>query len=159
MASTHQNLTRVCSGFNRVWSRTLSRGSQHTLLSQGCFLKRAPTVGMEGRKYIPSTGEGRRLQMPGPALRSTGSHILSITSFNSYQVFTEEKEMQMAFQFIKRSLSLLIVREITVKTTLTDKADCGKTVFFYIIFVYLFGCVGSYSQHAEPFFFFQLWFF
>ena len=67
--------------------------------------------------------------MPGPALRSTGSHILSITSFNSYQVFTEEKEMQMAFQFIKRSLSLLIVREITVKTILTAKQ---KYLFIYL---------------------------
>ena len=88
--------------------------------------------------------------MPGPELRSAG-----VTSFNRHKVLREEKEMQMALQCIKRSLSLLIVREITVKTTLTAKQIVGRQVFFFfLIFVYLSGCVGSYSQHAEPFFLF-----
>ena len=95
--------------------------------------------------------------MPGPGLRSTGSHILSITSFNSYQVFTEEKEMQMAFQFIKRSLSLLIVGEITVKTILTDKADCGKTVFFlYNICLFIWLCWVLLTACRTFFFFFLI---
>ena len=64
--------------------------------------------------------------MPGPELRSAG-----VTSFNRHKVFTEEKEMQMALQCIKISLSLLTVREITVKTTLTAKQIVGRQVFFF----------------------------
>ena len=101
-------------------------GLNTTPLSQGCLLKRAPTVGMEGREYIPRAGAGRSLQMPGSELRSAG-----VTSFNRHKVFREEKEMQMALQCIKRSLSLLIVREITVKTTLTAKQTVGRQVFFF----------------------------
>ena len=158
MASTHQNLTSLCSGFNRVWSQTLSRGSQHTPLSQGCLLKRAPTVGMEGREHIPRSGEGRSLQMPGPGLRSTGSHILSITSFNSYQVFTEKKEMQMAFQFIKRSLSLFIVGEITVKITLSAKQTVGRQ-FFKNVCLFIWLCWALLAACRTFFFFFScsLW--
>ena len=76
---------------------------------------------MEGREYIPRAGAGRSLQMPGSELRSAG-----VTPFNRHKVFREEKEMQMALQCIKRSLSLLIVREITVKTTLTAKQTMGR---------------------------------
>ena len=79
---------------------------------------------MEGREYIPRAGAGRSLQMPGSELRSA-----RVTSFNRHKVFREEKEMQMALQCIKRSLSLLIVREITVKTTLTAKQTVGRQVF------------------------------
>ena len=71
--------------------------------------------------------------MPGSELRSAG-----VTSFNRHKVFREEKEMQMALQCIKRSLSLLIVREITVKTTLTAKQTVGRQVFFFkYLFIYL----------------------
>ena len=81
--------------------------------------------------------------MPGSELRSAG-----VTSFNRHKVFREEKEMQMALQCIKRSLSLLIVREITVKTTLTAKQTVGRQVFFLNICLFIWLCWDTVSCNA-----------
>ena len=87
--------------------------------------------------------------MPGPELRSAG-----VTSFNRHKVFTEEKEMQMALQRIKRSLSLLAVREITVKTTLTAKQTVGRQDFLKkYLFIYL-AVLGLTRSMQNLFFFF-----
>ena len=87
--------------------------------------------------------------MPGSELRSA-----RVTSFNRHKVFREEKEMQMALQCIKRSLSLLIVREITVKTTLTAKQTVGRQVFLKkYLFIYL-AVLGLTRSMQNLFFFF-----
>ena len=137
---------------------TFQRVSTHPTLSR-LPPEKSPLSGNGGQKVHPKVWGGEEPPNAWPRAQvNWESHPLNHFLQQLPSVHRRKRNAN-GFQFIKRSLSLLIVREITVKTTLTDKADCGKTVFFYIIFVYLFGCVGSYSQHAEPFFFFQLWFF
>ena len=137
---------------------TFQRVSTHPTLSR-LPPEKSPLSGNGGQKVHPKVWGGEEPPNAWPRAQvNWESHPLNHFLQQLPSVHRRKRNAK-GFQFIKRPLSLLIVREITVKTTLTDKADCGKTVFFYIIFVYLFGCVGSYSQHAEPFFFFQLWFF
>ena len=137
---------------------TFQRVSTHPTLSR-LPPEKSPLSGNGGQKVHPKVWGGEEPPNAWPRAQvNWESHPLNHFLQQLPSVHRRKRNAN-GFQFIKRSLSLLIVREITVKPTLTDKADCGKTVFFYIIFVYLFGCVGSYSQHAEPFFFFQLWFF
>ena len=88
--------------------------------------------------------------MPGSELRSAG-----VTSFNRHKVFREEKEMQMALQCIKRSLSLLIVREITVKTTLTAKQTVGRQVFFFFKCLFIYLAVLGLTCSMQNLFFFS----
>ena len=58
----------------------------NTLLSQVCVLGTAPTVGTEGRVYIPRMERGwGASNCPGPALRPISNHILSVTSSNIRQ--------------------------------------------------------------------------
>ena len=60
-------------------------GPNNTLLSQGCILETAPSVGMVGRVSIPRTGEeGGASGFPGPARGSTGGHILLVISHHWY---------------------------------------------------------------------------
>ena len=62
-------------------------GLNDRLLSQGCILEMAPTVGLVGRRHIPRTGEGAEeplialVQLEG---QQTGSHVLLMTSSSSY---------------------------------------------------------------------------
>ena len=59
------------------------------------FLNPAPNVGTVRKAYIPKIGEGTRCSdCPGPALWSTGSHILSTTSTTHFfNIFPRERSI------------------------------------------------------------------
>lgn len=58
-------------------------GLHNTLPLQTVSLETAPTVGMVGWTYIPSTGDGgRHPHCPSPACRATGDYVLWVTSTN-----------------------------------------------------------------------------
>lgn len=58
-------------------------GLNKALLSQGCVLETAPSMGTVGRTYIPRTGVWvRSLRLPRSSCKSPGSHVLLLTSSN-----------------------------------------------------------------------------
>lgn len=60
-APARQNLRSLQISLNVVWPRTHSPdGLNNTVLSQGCILGVAVSVGIVGGKYNPGTGEGMR---------------------------------------------------------------------------------------------------
>lgn len=69
-----------CRDLSRVHPHIQSRRSQkHLVLSQGCILEGALSVGKMSRRYIPGTGEGvRSLQAPGScSLVNQPTHLLN----------------------------------------------------------------------------------
>ena len=58
----------------------------NTLLSQGCILENGSHCGNGRQKFIPRTGTGRgAFHCPGPVHRSTGSHVLLLTSSHTME--------------------------------------------------------------------------
>lgn len=79
-----QNLQVYTEALTRFSHIYCSDGFNNMLLSQGCILEMAPTVGMVGRVYVPRIGEKvRSLWLPGAALGSTRGHVLLMTCSNN----------------------------------------------------------------------------
>lgn len=85
MSKYPQLLTRILkiyiessAGFSLVHHPDLN----NTLLSQGCVLEAASSLGEAGRMHMPRTRGGKESHCPGPTQGSAWSHILSMTSSN-----------------------------------------------------------------------------
>ena len=133
---------------------TFQRVSTHPTLSR-LPPEKSPLSGNGGQKVHPKVWGGEEPPNAWPRAQvNWESHPLNHFLQQLPSVHRRKRNAN-GFQFIKRSLSLLIVREITVKTTLTDKADCGKTVFFlYNICLFIWLCWVLLTACRTFFFFF-----
>lgn len=81
------------------------------LLSQVCIVENGLAAEKVGRIYIPKTGKGvRNLWLPGSSLASTGGHILSVTSNNSYdewgQLSIQTQEQRFTYEKICKTCEI-----------------------------------------------------
>lgn len=100
-----------------------SDGLSYALLSQGCIPEAALAMGMVDRAYIPRTGkqEGASNCL-GPSLRSTSSHILSMTSSYTTELFI--CPWLLCQQKVNTEQSLVSAR---LACTTTEKSGSGPT--------------------------------